>query len=83
MAHLKHVVCSCLPHLTICLEGATLFFAVAAEISTVQKSHDLFLRSPMRGQPADLPLSTLIQGTSLSSSLQRPPGQDQSVPFPV
>lgn len=76
MAHLKHVVCSCLPHLTICLdialEGATLFFAVAAEISTVQKSHDLFLRSPVCGQPADLPLSTLIQGTSLSSSRAGP-----------
>lgn len=84
MAHLKHVFCSCLPHLTICLdvalEGATLFFAVAAEISTVQKSHDLFIRSPMDGQPADLPLSKLMRGTSPGSSLRRVPGEDQTEP---
>lgn len=84
MAHLKRVFCSCLPHLTLCLdvalEGATLFFAVAAENSTAQKSHELFIGSPKDGQPADLPLSALMRGTSPGSSRQRAPGEDQTEP---
>lgn len=82
MGHLQHVFFSWFPHLTVCLnialERTPLFLDMGAEIFTVQKSHELFVLSLVNGQRVVLPLSTMMQGNSLSSSLQHPPGQDET-----
>lgn len=50
---------------------------MAAQMCTEQKSHAFLIRSPMDGQTVVLPSPTVMQGTSPSSSLQRPLWQHQ------